>query len=276
MSASERWTRELLAELKAGRFACRAWRRFLSRSFARAREQRASRPREHRAVVALGAGGVLLWAAAAVAGKPALAIGGAAWWVAVSLMLDWHLGMLERPDGSRLDGLGQANLLTLVRAWLVPGMLALAGTEGGLLLLLLAGTTDVADGIVARRDGAVSRLGSWLDGSVDTLALGAAVLGAGVRGLLPAWAVGIVVLRLVLPWAILSVAYFARAERPGATRFVRGRLPGLFLFIGVVLAFLRLPGATELTTLGALGGIGTFALSVRRAISSPRPADAGT
>lgn len=268
MTQSEAWTREVLAELRSAHFTLPAWRRFLARSLQQAGEQRGERRPEHRKVVVLAALGVAGWSFAAVEGRPVLAAAGATWWLLVSLMLDWHLGMLERPDGTRLDGIGPANLITILRGGLPPALFALAGTAAGVVMLAAAGAADVVDGRLARRRQETSRLGLWLDGSVDTTVTGAAALGAVLHGLLPVWAVALVLLRLALPWAVGAAAYFGRAERPARDGFATGRalslVAGAVLFTGLVLAFLRLPGAASLVGLGAAAGLGAFALAIQR------------
>ncbi|HKI91947.1 MAG TPA: CDP-alcohol phosphatidyltransferase family protein [Gaiellaceae bacterium] len=272
MSDGETWTREALTELRASRFTPSAWTRFLTRSVVRARERRAERPREHRTVVVLAAAGLALWSVAAVAGRPWLAVAGGVWWLAQALMLDWHLGLLERPDGSRLDGLGSANLLTIVRGGLAPALVVLAGSGAGVVLLVLAGAADVADGRLARRRDEATLLGVWLDGAVDTFVVGAAALGATLQGLLPAWATTLVVLRLVLPWLLATGVYFGRAERPPSAGLAAGRLAslaaGATVFAGLALAFLHAPGAAAVVAAGAVGGIAALVASVRRTLAA--------
>lgn len=271
MSSGEAWTREVLAELQASRFGPAAWLRFLGRSFARARERRAERRREHRSVVLLGAVGTGAWLSAA-AGRPSLALAGAGWWLLQATMLGWHLGMLERPDGSRLDRLGPANVLTLARGGLPPVLLALAGSPAGLVLLLAAGVADVADGRLARRRNEQTLLGVWLDGSVDTLVVGAAALGATIHGLLPAWAALLVLLRIGLPWALVAGAYLGRAERPSLEGIAAGRrvslAGGMIVFAGLVLAFLHLPAAAPAAASGAAAGLGSLAVAARRTLAA--------
>ena len=65
------------------------------------------------------------------------------------LMLDWHLGMLERLNGMAIDGLGLANVLDVCRVGAVPA-LAVLSPRWLALGLLIIGTLDVVDGRVAR------------------------------------------------------------------------------------------------------------------------------
>jgi len=262
VTEGEAWTRTVLEELRAAHYRPRAWGRFLADSFARARERRRERLRAHRLALVLGTAGLAAWTGAA--GRPALALAGAAWWAAAILMLDWHLGMLERPDGTPLGGVGAANLLTLIRAGLPPALFALAGTDVGLALFAAAGASDVLDGVVARRRNEVTRLGIWLDPAVDGLVLGAAALGATRAGVLVGSVAALVVVRYALPWLVVVIHYFARAEPPERGGLVRGRVTGLVVYAGLALALLRLPGATPLVVAGAAGGLATVAASFVR------------
>ena len=144
-SEGELWAEELLHELRAGRFKPRAWLRFLGASFARARSNRRCHRRAHWQLLALALLGLGLYGGVAAFGLPLLAALAAGWWLLVLLMADWHLGMLERPDGSRLSGLGVANTVTLMRAGAIPLLPALGPTELG-LALVGAGLSDVIDG----------------------------------------------------------------------------------------------------------------------------------
>ena len=258
MTDGERWARELLVELRAARFAPGAWLRFLRSSFVRAGEARRIHRREHRQALALGAAGFAAWGGIAIR-WPLIALVGAGWWLLVALMLDWHVGMLERPDGSRPGGLGVANVLSVLRIGAAPALFALPHAAAA-SLLLAAGASDVLDGVLARVGDRVTRLGRWLDGASDTIVLGAAALAAP----LPGWAVGLVLVRCGVPWLAVATSYFARGEAPTGAALVSGRYPGLVLFTGISLALLELPGATELTVAGAAGGLATFSLTVVR------------
>lgn len=264
MTDGERWARELLAELGSARYRPRAWLRFLARSFARAAERRRERRREHRQALVLGVAGLCAWGAVAAAGRPALALAGIGWWSLVVLMLDWHLGMLERRDGSPLGGLGPGNVLSLLRIGLVPALPALSPALLA-AALLTAGVVDVVDGRLARARNEVSRLGFWLDGAGDSFVLGVGALAAAQAGLLPAWVAALVVARYVVLWAALALAYFVRSEALAGDGVVSGRVPGSVLVTGLALAALDLPGGTALVAVGAAGALATLAATIVRA-----------
>jgi len=264
VTEGELWTSDVLAELRADRYRLRAWAWFIDRSLARARAARAERRSAHRQALALGALGLACWLAVALLGRPWLALAGAIWWALVVLMLDWHLGMLEDAAGRRAAGLGAPNLLTLLRAATVPALPLLSATLL-LAVLLPSGIADALDGAIARARDAETRLGAWLDGGVDAFVLGAAAVGAGRAGLLPWWAVALVLARHGLQWAVVAVAFFVAAERSARVGVVSGKAPGLVLFAGLVLACLRLPGASALVAAGSLGGLTALALTLARA-----------
>jgi CDP-diacylglycerol--glycerol-3-phosphate 3-phosphatidyltransferase/cardiolipin synthase len=268
VTEGERWTRELLAELRAARFSPAAWRRFFARSLERSRERRAERGRAHRQALVLGAAGLAGWTAVGLAGAPALGAAGGVWWLAVVVMLDWHLGLLERPDGTPLRGLGAANVLSLARAGLVPALFWLSPSALAAALVALA-AADVADGGLARARGEASRLGLWLDPAVDTVTLLAAALVLDRAGALPGWATVAVAVRATVPWLAVAAIALARAELPRAGRYLSGRLPGLVLLTGLVLAALGRPEGAPLAAAGALAALATFGVSAVAAVARP-------
>jgi cardiolipin synthase (CMP-forming) len=262
VTTGEAWTREVLSELRAQRYRPRAWACFLARSFARARASRAERRREHRQTLLVGAAGLTAWAA--VAGvRPFLALAGAVWWLVVIAMVDWHLGMLEDESGRLLRRLGLPNMLTLVRAAVLP-VLPVASPWLLAAILIPAGLTDGADGALARARGEETRLGVWLDGGVDALMLSAAAVGAARHGLLPWWAAALVPARHAVQWLAVALAYFLGAAPPARHGLVSGKAPGLVLFAGLALSALQLPGALVLLVIGAVGGVVTLAASLVR------------
>lgn len=225
MTEGERWTREELARLSAGGWRPRAVRDFLWAAQVRAnvtRGRRGALARQEAGWVAIGA---LAWLAAGrLPAGSSLARArrrGLVWWAACALMLDWHLGMLETPDG-RPVGLGAADALTLARAWLVPAVAVRADP----VLVLLGGLTDVADGRVARAT-RCTRLGRDLEGLVDACFAGAALRGAGRAGGLSRLPIASEGARLLAGALYASTAYFVGggAPDPAVRRSGRGAAP---------------------------------------------------
>ena len=90
------------------------------------------------------------------------------------------------------------NLLTGLRlalAPVLPLLLWLGQPMAALWLALGAGLTDALDGLLAKRFGWQSRLGSLLDPVADKTLLGCAFLGLWLAGALPTWLVALVVAR---------------------------------------------------------------------------------
>ena len=90
------------------------------------------------------------------------------------------------------------NAITLARLLAVPATVWLVVRgwyDAALWLFLLAGLSDAVDGWLARRLGQVSRLGSLLDPVADKALLVSVFISLGVRDLLPAWLVILVVFR---------------------------------------------------------------------------------
>lgn len=154
MTDGERWAREALAELASARWRPRAVVRFLVASQRRANLHRRERPQLARQARRWLLAGALAYA-------PTRPNGAVRWWLAVALMLDWHLGMVESDDGEP-QPLGAADACTLLRAWLVP-MVAETHRPG---LVAIGLGTDVLDGALARAS-TPTRAGRDLEGLVD-------------------------------------------------------------------------------------------------------------
>ena len=92
------------------------------------------------------------------------------------------------------------NALSLLRLFMVPVVVALllAGSDGlAAAFFVLAALTDFLDGKLARRAGP-TRLGQILDPMADRLMLSSVAVVLAIRGLLPIWAVAILVGRDLL------------------------------------------------------------------------------
>ncbi len=124
------------------------------------------------------------------------------------------------------------NLLSLLRLAGVPLFLwlLLGAREDGWAIVVLAvgGFTDWLDGKLARLLGQFSRLGAFLDPAVDRLYILAALVALGVRGIVPWWAVGVLVARdLVLAGCLPVLRH-------------RGYGPPAVIYLGKAATFLLL------------------------------------
>jgi cardiolipin synthase (CMP-forming) len=131
------------------------------------------------------------------------------------------------------------NALSLLRLFMVPVVvvLLLARSDGrAAAFFVLAAATDFLDGRIARRAGP-TRLGQILDPVADRLMLSSVAVVLAVRGLLPAWAVAILVGRDLLALAgSLVVGSKIRVNRVGkaATAVLMGAVALVVLVPGTV------------------------------------------
>ena len=233
VTPGELWTREQLAALLSRGFSPPAIARFLLASQRRASQVRRARPalaRQARRWMAAGAAG---WVALALAGVEPWRRrqrAGLAWWGAGAVMLDWHLGMVETPDG-RPRPLGPADALTLLRVWLVP----VAADTPAPIVVAVGALTDVLDGVVARAT-EPSRLGRDLEGLADACFAAAALRGARRRGWLGPGAAVAELARLGVGFGYALVVYFGTAEAPDARVIRAGRVTAPVRVAGLLAA----------------------------------------
>jgi cardiolipin synthase len=103
------------------------------------------------------------------------------------------------------------NALTLLRLLLVPVMVFLIAHRGyaaAFAVFLISALTDFADGEIARRWNARTRLGAIADPVVDKLTMLTVTLALAVQELLPFWLAGAIVVRdLVIVGGALAYHY---------------------------------------------------------------------
>jgi phosphatidylglycerophosphate synthase len=230
LTEGERWTADVLLELRRAGYSPSAWRRFLRRSLERANATRAQRPQLARQARLWGAAGALAWLLACRASRgmrnfrlrPTV---GLAWWLLVWRMLDWHLGMAEGGDGRPRRQLSAADGVSLVRFWLVPVLPAARYSRAGLPAVILAGgMTDWLDGALARRDGR-TRLGRDLDTTADLALIVIAAVSARAAGRLTSMAFTALCARYASGVVLSAVAVFGRGRRPAVRARPWGALP---------------------------------------------------
>lgn len=124
-----------------------------------------------------------------------------------------------------MNVLTAANQVTLLRMLLVPAFVILVvyGHLGwALTVFVLAGLTDLLDGLIARRSGQQSKLGAWLDPMADKLLavstfIVLTVPGLGLANPLPIWLTVMIITRdvvIVATVAIVNLAVGPRTFRP--------------------------------------------------------------
>ncbi len=164
------------------------------------------------------------------------------------------------------------NALTVARLCALPVIVVVYGADApeaswtAAVIVLVAALTDVADGFIARRFGAQSEFGRWVDPIVDRLFFFTIVAMLWYHGTLPAWAT---LPLLVRDGVILVLAVPMRRftqERPQISRW--GRLANFILVCALLLFII------DVRTLGwsffAAGGalyVGTGVLYATRAVA---------
>jgi len=105
-----------------------------------------------------------------------------------------------------------ANKLTMIRVVLIPAFLTVlymgfpGSNYAAMVLFILAGVTDIADGYIARHRNQVTDFGKLMDPLADKILVLAAMLWFLERGFFPAWVVLIVVVREFLVTALRLIA----------------------------------------------------------------------
>ena len=260
----ERWARRELGALARARWRPRAVLGFLGasheRALATARRRAGLTGQARRWMLAGG----LAWPLAARA-LPGTAIArarasGPVSWAGCAVMLQWHLGMLETPDGHEVR-LGAADSLTLLRAWLIPAV----AHGPAPWLALLGGVTDVADGIVARAT-RCTRLGRDLEGLVDACFAAAILRSVRRAGGVSPRAARLEQARLLGGAGYATVAYFVAGHAPDPVRRASSRDTAPIRFAGLVAAgFGARRLADGLLVLGTALGVVQFACGWARA-----------
>ncbi len=134
----------------------------------------------------------------------------------------------ERPDWQTWP-----NLISLVRLLLIPVFvwLVVVGHPGwALVVLVVIGVSDWADGFVARRFDQGSKLGKAVDPVADRLAIIAIVLSLVLTGLLPLFVV-VVVVGVDLVLAVMSSVLFR--GNPDLDVTWTGKIRSALLFVGL-------------------------------------------
>jgi len=168
------------------------------------------------------------------------------------------------------------SLLSLARLPLAACfVLAVRVPVAALLVLVLAGVTDVLDGWVARRYGLVTATGAALDGLTDKLFVLVVALTLIASGRLGLWSVLLLSTReigeapLVL-WFLASPQ--ARARRVAYPRANKaGKLATALQFMAVGWALFHEPGVAVLTILAAAAGAAAALSYYRRELTTASP-----
>ena len=169
------------------------------------------------------------------------------------------------PQGRGL--LGIADVLTIARRPLAAVFVVEHGSAVRLIVLALAGLTDLSDGWVARRWGG-SRLGAFLDPVADKIFVAAAFAVVLLSGELAWWEIALVLLRDIL--ATLAFLYTVATRRPASLPARAGGKAVTLLQMTALFAFI-LDSAYLRPVAFAAAAVGVYAIyDYTRAIPTDR------
>jgi cardiolipin synthase len=146
-----------------------------------------------------------------------------------------------------------ANQLTILRMLLIPAFVILLLYEyrgWALLVFLVAGLTDLLDGLIARAAGQKTTLGAWLDPMADKLLLVTMFVmltlpDIGSANRLPLWFTVLVISRdiaIVLTVAVVNLAVGPRTFRPS----IFGKIAtATYILTGVATLYFNYLGQTS-------------------------------
>jgi CDP-diacylglycerol--glycerol-3-phosphate 3-phosphatidyltransferase len=144
-------------------------------------------------------------------------------------------------------GITVANYIGLSRIllWtpLATAFVLLQRWDAAFAAILLAGISDMADGYVARREKTISNFGAFLDLTADKVFVTAMLVCLSYQGLVPLWAVLIILLR---EFFVMGLRCYAAAERVSIPVDRIGRSKCFFTFAAILAIVLNLPFAPQL------------------------------
>ena len=137
-----------------------------------------------------------------------------------------------------------ANKLTMLRVFMIPIFLIVLywGFSGSvyvsMVIFAAAGLTDLIDGYIARSRGQITDFGKFMDPLADKVLVVAALLWFTEQGLMPAWAVLIVVIR---EFAVTALRLVAADGGTVLAAGILGKIKTATTMVCVILMFLPIP-----------------------------------
>lgn len=144
-----------------------------------------------------------------------------------------------------------ANKLTLLRVLMIPAFLGVLYWGGpnseyiALAIFVIASLTDFLDGYIARSRGLVTDFGKFMDPLADKVLVTTAMLWFVQTGVMPAWAVAVVIFR---EFAISGIRLIAAERGRVIAAAWPGKIKTAATMVFLMLMFLPLPGWVD--TLG--------------------------
>lgn len=134
-----------------------------------------------------------------------------------------------------------ANKLTMLRLLMIPIFLIVlylgfkGSTYVALAIFILASITDFADGHIARSRGEITDFGKFMDPLADKILVMAALLWFTERGLMPAWATLVV---LVREFAVTALRLIAVDNGRVIAAGLSGKIKTVITMLGIAVLFL--------------------------------------
>ena len=148
-----------------------------------------------------------------------------------------------------------ANKLTMVRIVLIPVFLAVlyigfpGSNYAAMGVFIVAGLTDMIDGYIARSRNQVTDFGKFMDPLADKVLVFAAMIWFVEGGVMPAWAVIIVVIREFMVTALRLIA--ATSGRVIAAD-ISGKIKTTVTMLGLTVMFMSIPQWLVYTIIAAI------------------------
>lgn len=139
-----------------------------------------------------------------------------------------------------------ANKLTLLRVALIPVFLIVLyigfpySRYVALAVFIIASLTDFVDGYIARSRGQITDFGKFMDPLADKVLVMAALVWFIEQGLMPAWAVLIVIVR---EFAVTALRLVAADKGRVIAAGPSGKVKTALTMLGIILMFLPIPPA---------------------------------
>lgn len=254
-SAPSAFTRELIDELSNDSFRLHAWRRFMSRSWARSLDDIAQSPSLVRSFL-LSAGTFLLIGSSLLLlswryQSDLVAFRSLAYWLpwyaAAVVFVLTHLGMADSGEGPRQQRFVASNQLSFMRLALAPLVLMpglaipvypVTGPVFAFFIVLMS-LSDGLDGWLARRGDGGTRLGQMLDYLADLSFLTFLAVGLYLAGAISGLLLWLLVARYPLTILAALILYFAKGPAPLSPTVI-GRVTTLAVNIVLLVIALKI------------------------------------
>ena len=148
-----------------------------------------------------------------------------------------YVGLIRDAQGRIRGSVGIANHLTAARFYLIVPVVVLFGHglyPAALVVYVILGLTDIADGIIARRRKEQTEFGVVMDPLADVFSTAAVFAAFLAKGIIPGWLFAILMVR----YCILIVGSFVLFLMTGPIRFrstIPGKIVGILQGIGIII-----------------------------------------